>query len=206
MHGVSTTKTTHKQTKTLPMSDKFQHIYRIPSARAEWWNYGWNAAYFVTICTQNRECYFGDAIDGKIKMSEIGIIAEQEWFKTPAIRPDMNIKLDEFIVMPNHIHGIIKIGDNQYNKRNAVINDDIETNTNAQSDTKNKFAPQSKNLASIIRGFKSAVTNQAHLIHAEFAWQSRFHEHIIRNEESFHRISEYIRNNPAKWQTDQFYK
>lgn len=202
------------------MSDKFQDIYRIPSARAEWWNYGWNAAYFVTICTQNRECYFGDAIDGKMKLSKIGIIAEQEWLKTPAIRPDMNIKLDEFIVMPNHIHGIIKIGDNQYNKRSAVINDEVETrciassqcitspqetNTNAQSDTKNKFAPQSKNLASIIRGFKSAVTIQAHLIHAEFAWQSRFHEHIIRNEESFHRISEYIRNNPAKWQTDQFY-
>jgi len=141
-----------------------------------------------------------------MKLSKIGIIAEQEWLKTPAIRPDMNIKLDEFIVMPNHIHGIIKIGDNQYNKRNAVINDEVETNTNAQSDTKNKFAPQSKNLASIIRGFKSAVTLQAHLIHAEFAWQSRFHEHIIRNEESFHRISEYIRNNPAKWQTDQFYK
>ena len=221
------------------MSDKFLDIYRIPSARAEWWNYGWNAAYFVTICTQNRECYFGDAIDGKIKWSEIGKIAEQEWLKTPAIRPDMNIALDEFVVMPNHFHGIILIGENQYNKRNAVLNDEddvetpcmaspqykaslqciIETQSNletqgiasllaanAQPGTKNKFAPQSKNLASIIRGFKSAVTKQARLIHAEFAWQSRFHDHIIRNDESFQRISEYIRNNPVNWQTDQFYQ
>ncbi len=106
------------------MSDKFQDMYRIPSARADWWNYGWNAAYFVTICTQNKECYLGDAIDGKIKLSDIGKIAEQEWLKTPAIRPDMNIKLDEFVVMPNHFHGIIRIGENQYNKRNAVLNDD----------------------------------------------------------------------------------
>ena len=206
------------------MSDKFLDIYRIPSARAEWWNYGWNAAYFVTICTQNRECYFGDWMDNQIKLSEIGIIAKQEWLKTPEIRPDMNIKLDEFVVMPNHFHGIIVIGENQYNKRNAALNENgndddnhddnhnVETRCiaslpfkNAQSDTKNRFAPQSKNLSSIIRGFKSSVTKQAHSIHAEFAWQTRFHDHIIRNEESFHRISEYIRNNPANWQTDQFY-
>jgi hypothetical protein len=58
----------------------------------------------------------------------------------------------------------------------------------------------------IIRGFKSAVTNQASPIHAEFAWQSRFHDHIIRNKESFQRISEYIRNNPLNWQTDQFHQ
>jgi len=197
------------------MSDKIQDIYRIPSTRAEWWNYGWNAAYFVTICIQNRKCYFGDIIDGQMKCSDIGIIAKQEWLKTPAIRTDMNIKLDEFIAMPNHFHGIIIIGENQYNKRNAATNDDddVETPciaspqpTNTQPYTKNKFAPQSKNLASIIRGFKSAVTIQARLIHAEFAWQSRFHDHIIRNEESFQRISEYIRNNPANWQTDQLHQ
>jgi putative transposase len=218
------------------MSDKFQDMYRIPSSRADWWNYGWNAAYFVTICTQNRECCFGDAIDGKIKLSDIGKIAEQEWLKTQAIRPDMNIKLDEFVVMPNHFHGIIRIGENQYNKRNAVLNEvnnDVETpciretqsnketrsntetrsiaslqktNPNVQSETNNNFAPQSKNMASIIRGFKSAVTKQARLIHAEFAWQSRYYDHIIRNEESFQHISEYNRNNPKNWQTDQFYQ
>ena len=226
------------------MSDKFLDMYRIPSSRAEWWDYGWNAAYFVTICTQNRECYFGDVFNGEIKLSEIGKIAKEEWLKTPAIRPDMNIKLDEFVVMPNHFHAIIRIGENQYNKRNAVLNDDndnhddvetpcmaslqymacpqyiIETQSNTETrsiaslqwpsnivvNTKNKFAPQSKNLSSIIRGFKSAVTKQACLIHAEFAWQSRFYDHIIRNEESFQHISEYIRNNPVNWQTDQFYQ
>jgi len=78
--------------------------------------------------------------------------------------------------------------------------------SNITVDTKNKFAPQSKNLSSILRGFKSAVTKQARLIHAEFTWQSRYYDHIIRNEESFQHITEYIRNNPANWQTDQFYQ
>jgi len=134
------------------MADKFQDIYRIPSARAEWWNYGWNAAYFVTICTQNREYYFGDVIDGKMEWSEIGIIAKQEWLKTPTIRPDMNIKLYDYIVMPNHFHAIIIIGENQYNKRNAAIyDDDVETRcivslqpTNAHPNTKTNLHPIKK--------------------------------------------------------------
>ncbi len=70
---------------------------------------------------------------------------------------------------------------------------------------RNKFAPQSKNLASIIRGFKSSVTTQSRPIHADFAWQSRFHEHIIRDKQSYHLIRKYIRNNPANWENDQFY-
>jgi len=71
--------------------------------------------------------------------------------------------------------------------------------------TKNNFGPQSKNLASIIRGFKSSVTTNARKIHAGFDWQPRFHEHIIRNDESYQRISEYIQNNPVNWHADKFY-
>jgi hypothetical protein len=71
--------------------------------------------------------------------------------------------------------------------------------------TINKFGPQSKNLASIIRGFKSSVTTNARKIHANFDWQPRFHEHIIRDDESYQHISEYIQNNPLNWHTDKFY-
>ncbi len=77
--------------------------------------------------------------------------------------------------------------------------------TDETNKTANKFGPQSKNLASIIRGFKSSVTKNARFIHAYFEWQSRFHDHIIRNAESFERIQNYIANNPKKWNTDKFY-
>jgi len=95
--------------------ERFQDKYRIPSARLQNWDYGWNAIYFVTICTANRDDYFGEIKNGKMTLSEIGKIVEQEWIKTPVIRPDMNLELDAFVVMPNHFHAIIVIGENQYN-------------------------------------------------------------------------------------------
>ncbi len=195
------------------MTDKYQNKYRIPSARLQNWDYRWNAPYFVTICTKNMDHYFGEIRDGVMDLSEIGKIAQTEWLKTPEIRPDMNLELGSFVVMPNHFHGIITIGENQYNTpmtgdgRDAMHRVSTTTTTATTTDTtyKNTFAPQSKNLASIIRGFKSAVTKTARQIHPDFAWQPRFHDHIIRDEKSFYTISEYIQNNPLKWADDKFY-
>lgn len=101
----------------------------------------------------------------------------------------MNLELGEFVVMPNHVHGIIIIGANEYN---APL-DASDTNPT------NQFAPQSKNLSSIIRGYKSAVTTYARKNNIAFDWQPRFHDHIIRSMDDYHRISNYIINNPAKW-------
>ena len=212
------------------MSDKFHNKYRIPSVRLQNWDYRWNAAYFVTICTQGRESYFGEIVDGKMKLSEIGEIVEYEWLKTYEMRPDMNLQKGEFVVMPNHFHAIIIIGENMYNterggvygteRRDAMhcvstigdtattIIDDTAgaiTGNTAINESKNKFGTQSKNLASIIRGFKSSVTVNARQIHADFAWQPRFHDHIIRNDDSFQNIRTYISNNPANWQDDKFH-
>jgi putative transposase len=190
--------------------------YRIPSSRLQNWNYGWNAAYFVTICTQHRECYFGNIIETQnfasphespheIKLSDIGKIAHQYWNEIPNHFPF--VELGEFVVMPNHVHGIIII-----NKNNDENGDEIEETQNFASPQKhppqqpqqNKFGPQSKNLASIIRGYKSGVKKYATMNHINFAWQSRFHDHIIRNDESFQRISEYIVNNPLNWSGDNY--
>ena len=172
------------------MTEKFQNKYRIASSRLKNWDYGWHAAYFVTICTQNREYYFGDVLNGKMQLSEIGKIVDAEWLKTFEMHPDMNLKRGAYIIMPNHFHAIIIIGDNQYNAN-------MDT-------TKNKFGTQSKNLSSIIRGFKIGVTRNARKIHVDFSWQSRFHDHIIRSEESYHRIEEYILANPQNWVNDEF--
>jgi len=125
------------------------------------------------------------------------------------MRPDMNLQMGEYVVMPNHFHAIIIIGKNKYNTEHGTERRDamhcVPTTTPTPT-PKNKFGPQSKNLASIIRGFKSAVTKNARKTHADFAWQSRFYDHIIRNERSYQTISEYIVNNPANWAKDKFYE
>lgn len=171
------------------------------------WDYGSNGLYFITICTQNRKYYFGDVIDNKMQLNEIGKIVNAEWLKTFEMRPDMNLQMGEYVIMPNHFHAIIIIGDNEYNtQRDTQRRDAMNCVSTTTDTTKNKFGPQSKNLASIVRGFKIGVTKNARKIHANFGWQSRFHDHIIRNDKSFHNISNYIINNPKKWNEDKFHK
>ncbi len=191
------------------MSEKFRNKYRIESNRLRGWDYGWNAPYFITICTQNREYYFGDIKDGKMKLSEIGKMAEKYWDEIPEHFPF--VKLDAFVVMPNHIHGIIIIDkiddgrdvDGHNDGRNVETQNFASLQLSTSSPSKNKFGPQSKNLASIIRGYKIGVTKNARQIDADFAWQPRFYDHIIRNEKSFQTIKNYIINNPLKWDTDK---
>jgi REP element-mobilizing transposase RayT len=204
------------------MSELFKNKYRIASARLQNWNYANEGMYFVTICTKNRENYFGN-IDSKgiFKPTEIGEIAYSEWFNAINIRPDMNLKLGEFVVMPNHVHGIIIIGENDFNaglSGSLVINVrgamhcasnidigiiDCETIEN-NPEYKNQFAPQSKNLSSIIRGYKSSVTTFARKNGIDFGWQPLFYEHIIRSQNDFDRISNYIIQNPSNWAKDKF--
>ena len=175
------------------MSDnKFQNKYRIPSARATWHDYN-GGTYFVTICTHGREHYFGEiAIDNngepKMNLSEIGNIADECWRSIPQHFPHVQVPL--WIVMPNHIHGIL------------IINSPVETQ-NFASLQSNKFCPQSKNLASVIRGFKIGVTKYARENNIPFAWQTRFHDRIVRNTDELNRIAEYIENNVAKWAFDE---
>ncbi len=114
----------------------------------------------------------------------------------------MNLELGEFITMPNHFHGIILIGENKYNM--AMHGRDAMHGVSTA--TTNKFGPQSKNLGSIVRGFKSAVTTAAKKLNIEFGWQERFHDHIIRSEKELIRISDYIINNPRNWKEDRFFK
>jgi len=175
--------------------DKFKGKYRIPSNRLQNWDYGWNAQYFITICTQNREYFFGDVINGKMVLSEIGKMAEKYWHEIPEHFPF--VKLDAFVVMPNHIHGIIEIAKTDDGRLPS-------SPPHTQPSSKNKFGPQSKNLASIIRGYKIGVTKNAKKISPGFAWQPNYYDHIIRNDDEYKRIKNYIINNPKKWNDDKF--
>ncbi|MGC9384873.1 MAG: transposase [Kosmotogaceae bacterium] len=194
--------------------DKFQNKYRIPSARAPFWDYGWNAAYFVTICIRGRKCFFGDVVDGRMELSAIGHIANSCWFEIPNHFPF--VELGAHVVMPNHVHGIVIInkpdnGDNVERTGGGAVETQNFASLSPEtplspdsSKSKNQFGPQSQNMASIIRGFKIGVTKNARLVNPDFAWQSRYHDHIIRNQISYQNISEYIINNPLKWDDDQF--
>lgn len=155
------------------------------------WNYAGQATYFLTICTHNRIFYFGNISHGINHLSALGNIVKEEWLKTPNIRPDMNISLDAFVVMPNHFHAIIGIGQN-------IFNQSPEINMNT-------FGPQRKSLASIMRGFKSAVTVRSKLIDPNFAWQAGFYDRIIWDDSEFISYWDYIRANPEKWENDEFY-
>ncbi|MCC8146630.1 MAG: hypothetical protein LIO93_09385 [Bacteroidales bacterium] len=168
------------------MSELFRNKYRIPSARASWWDYGQNGLYFVTICTHERECCLGEIIAGEMILSDIGKIAYDCWVEIPEHFPF--VKPDAFVVMPNHVHGIVII--------------DKEDPTPF---VENEFRPQSQNLSSIIRGYKTGVSVKARRINPDFKWQTRYHDHIIRNDNSYAKIVNYIENNPILWIKDKFH-
>ncbi|MCX6304156.1 MAG: hypothetical protein NT040_04235 [Bacteroidetes bacterium] len=120
-----------------------------------------------------------------MRLSALGQIADAEWLKTPGLRPDMNLILGKYVIMPDHFHAIIVIGPNSFNRSGHTGG--------------GRFGPQRKNLASIVRGFKSAVTMYARKNNITFDWQTRFYDRIIRDDGEYDRIEQYIVNNPAKW-------
>lgn len=191
--------------------EKYQNKYRIESTRAQWWDYGWNGAYFITICTANRKHYFGKIIDGTVHLSQVGVIADILWHEIP--NHASFVKLGDFVVMPNHIHGILildKPGNDSNNteQTETMHASSLHASSLSKETTKNeqmaKISPKSNSVSTIIRSYKSAVTKHANRLGLENGWQSRFHDRIIRNEEEYQRISDYIINNPAKWNADKF--
>jgi REP element-mobilizing transposase RayT len=142
-----------------------------------------------------RRSYFGSIVDGRMNLSEMGRIANQCWSEIP--KHFRNVELDEYKVMPNHVHGIVMIT-NAVGTRHAV------SRRQTASQPTRKFGPlPSKSLHTIIGSYKSAVTKLIHAKGSAFGWQSRFHDHIIRNEKELNNIRQYIDNNPAKWEFDQ---
>lgn len=198
------------------MPDKFQNKYRISSSRLQSWDYGKNGAYFITICTKNRMHFFGEIVNGEMQLNQCGMIAEQYWIEIPNHFPF--IELDNFVVMPNHVHGILiidktKIG-NVNRHADAVetpklgvstrVNAPVNDTTKSKSGGKNaKWNPGTIGVA--VNQYKRICTIDIRKIISDFAWQPRFHDHIIRNAESFERIQNYIANNPQNWKGDKFF-
>ena len=194
------------------MPDKFKNKYRIASARLQNWDYGWPGAYFITICTHNKEHYFGYVKNSKMVFSKIGVIANVLWYEIK--NHTNNVYLDEFVVMPNHIHGIIILNNDDIKNDDDNDNDNVVETRHAlslpipkqQIIGQKRFQNQGKNtVSSIIGSYKSAVTKHCNRLGYQFAWQSRFYDRIIRNEKAFQTIKNYIINKPLKWGEDKFH-
>jgi REP element-mobilizing transposase RayT len=187
--------------------EKFQGKYRIPSARAAFWDYSWIGAYFVTLCTKNRYHYFGKIVEGNMLLSPLGTIADVLWHEIK--HHAKHVELGAFVVMPNHVHGIVRILPDEQSP-SAVVETthalSLLSLPSSSSLAQQRFQNQGKNsLSSIIGSYKSAVSKHAHRLGFDFTWQARFHDHIIRNEEAYQRIATYITNNPKQWEEDTFY-
>lgn len=169
------------------MDTKFKDKYRIETTRLQGWGYGAQGVYFVTICTKDRTNYFGEIAESLetqgvacLQSTLIGDVAAKNWLQIPEYFPF--VRLGEFIIMPNHIYGVIQI--NKLDKLGWEIN---------------TFGPQSQNLASIIRGYKASVKTFATTNQIEFAWQPRYYDRVVRDEKELINVSQYIIDNPERW-------
>lgn len=241
------------------MLHKFNNRYRIESARLKGWDYGCNGTYFITICTKNRNHYFGEikikahAFDesdigtpplhfisntnslekkydeltphqdqiSQIPMSilnPIGAIAYEMWLAIPTYFPF--IQLGCFVIMPNHVHGILIINDKNgetRNDKNGETQNDKNGETRLIASLPNTEIKQKKggfagdknpmfhsNISRVIRWYKGRCSFEIRKLNENFGWQSRFYDHIIRTPRAFENIQNYIENNPTKWAEDCF--
>ncbi|MDD2516417.1 MAG: hypothetical protein PHF26_04340 [Candidatus Gracilibacteria bacterium] len=170
------------------------------------YNYSENGHYFVTICTKDKISFFGEIKDGEMLLNEFGKIAKNLWMESDL--HFKNCKVDEFIIMPNHLHGIIIIEDyltgNIDLHKQKVGNADLHKQKVGNADLRS-LQRTKMYLSKIIHGFKSSFTRKINkeIENNNFSWQNSFYERIIRNEEELGKIREYIVNNPLKWEFDE---
>ena len=186
-------------------------IHHRRSIRLKGYDYSQTGLYFVTICTYQRLLLFGEIFNNEMILNEAGIVAEKCWSAIPEHFPQ--VKLEEFVIMPNHIHGIIQI-DVGVNHIRPVIQPTFTSATKIEmkqgkcnSLLQSRPNGASNTIGSIVRGFKTGVTQwfrtntTMHNI-----WQRNYHEHIIRNENAYLKISDYVQTNPKRWQEDCFFE
>lgn len=164
------------------MSDLFKGRYRVESNRAKWWNYEDNASYFVTICAQHKQDFFGEIINEEMNLSLVGKIAQRNIELIPQFKSFAHVH--EHVVMPDHVHIVIEI-------RN-------EANRNKSVNISRGFRLHAESLGAVIRGYKASVTSMAVKIDDDFRWQRGYNDRIIRNQNEYDGIVEYIRLNPLK--------
>ncbi|MBI2966535.1 MAG: transposase [Bacteroidetes bacterium] len=203
--------------------ERYKEKYRIQSARMPGWDYTRGGKYYVTICTRNRICCFGDVANGEMKLNEMGKIVRDHWLEIP--ESFMDTYLDAFQIMPNHIHGIVVMkrllpetnqqqpecrDKTEITKRDETwsrlyIPKNISGNI-SKNRTMAAISPQKGSLSVIIGGWKSKCKKEfKHKGHGGwFDWQPRFYDEIVRNDERLQQIRSYICHNPQNWDVDEY--
>ena len=183
--------------------DRFQNKYRIESARASWHDYD-GGSYFITICTKDREHFFGEIVDGEMVLSEIGIYADEQFKNVPSHYPYAEIPL--WTIMPNHLHAIVIISAGRDGVHTVST---TETSCRWLSDTVNETMQEISHrkgpLSVVVGCLKRAITHYTNQNALDFAWQTRFYDHIVRDIPEMNRVATYIENNVANWVDDEFY-
>ena len=157
--------------------------------RLKGFDYSLPGAYFITVITHQRECLFGEVVDGEMRVNQFGNIVERTWMDLPTHYPQ--VTLEAFVVMPNHVHGIV------------VINDFSRGGSETLP-----YKMMQHGLPEIVRAFKSFSARRINLVkntHGVAVWQRSFYDHIIRDDRDCRNIWEYIQVNPQKWQEDQLH-
>nr|WP_221202184.1 transposase [Microbacter margulisiae] len=175
------------------------------SARASWHDYN-GGDYFITVCTKNREHYFGEIRNDEMILSEIGKYAVENLKQINGHYPNCEIPL--FVVMPNHIHAIVVIDFVE-----TMCTSSLQSTPSANERWKNilvdekmqSISARRGKLSTAMGGFKRAITRFSNENDIDFGWQSRFHDHIIRNQDEMNRIATYIENNVLMWKEDKIY-
>jgi REP element-mobilizing transposase RayT len=176
------------------------------SIRLRGYDYSREGTYFLTICTQNRQCLFGTITEDRMVLNDAGRTAADCWLRIPDHFP--NVELDEWVVMPNHIHGIVVIVDSS---ANATAVPPVGANHYSPLPVPLRVPPRptgtSHTIGSMVRGFKIGVTkwHRKRWVASQI-WQRNYWEHIIRNEQELNRIRQYIVDNPLQWEHDSLRK
>jgi REP element-mobilizing transposase RayT len=176
------------------MKSKYDpYIHHRHSIRLKGYDYSQAGAYFVTMVTQGREPFFGEVVEGEMRLNRYGEIVCEEWERTPEIRPE--VELGAYVVMPNHVHGILIF------HAGGVFT--VGATRRAAPTTKTLI---SGSLGAIMAQFKSIVTKRINTLRntpGETIWQRNYYDHILRNQQDLELTWLYIETNPARWGTDR---
>ena len=186
------------------------NIHHRRSIRLKGYDYSQAGLYFITICVQDRKCLFGEIESDEMVLNEFGVIACQQWQKLP--EQFTNMELDVFQIMPNHMHGIIMLTDTV--GAGFTPAPDNNNATDGKGAGASPAPTKPKTVGDIVGAYKSLVANDCLEIFKQNQpakmmgklWQRNYYEHIIRDEQSYQRISDYIINNPKNWNNDKFFE
>lgn len=199
---------------------KFRNKYRVDSTRKPNWDYRRPGAYYITLVTKNRIHFFGSIVkripnsDYEMHLSELGKLAEKFWQEIPLHFPF--VELGNFVIMPDHMHGMLIIKNNLEIKSNITVSKEEETSFNSNVFEPNfesiqrtntcsirekmaSISPKYGSISTVVRSYKSVVSKFAHMVNPDFYWHSNYHDYVVLSRNAYDNMQRYTLNNPKNW-------